>query len=92
MGNSIGLLIQFWEHTNWNVNIGRLAWLLVTPDYHRVHHSATTHRGMNLAPTFRIWDRMFGTYVDPAKMPEKYELGLGEKVKGKEIPRMLVGV
>jgi hypothetical protein len=30
--------------------------------------------------------------VDPAAMPEKYELGLGERVKGKEIPRMLVGV
>ena len=92
IGYSIGLLIQFWEHTNWNANIGPLAWLLVTPDYHRVHHSATTHRGMNLAPTFRIWDRLFGTYVDPAAMPEKYTLGLGEKVKGKEIPRMLVGV
>lgn len=91
IGYSIGLLIQFWEHTNWNVNIGPLAWLLVTPDYHRIHHS-TMHRSMNLAPTFRIWDRMFGTYVDPAKAPEHYPLGLGEPVKGKEIPRMLVGI
>jgi sterol desaturase/sphingolipid hydroxylase (fatty acid hydroxylase superfamily) len=91
IGYSIGLLIQFWEHTNWNVNIGPLAWLLVTPDYHRIHHS-TMHRGMNLAPTFRIWDRLFGTFVDPAKAPEHYPLGLGEPVKGKEIPRMLVGI
>ena len=80
IGYSIGLLIQFWEHTNLKVNIGPLAWLIVTPDYHRIHHSATTHRGMNLAPTFRLWDRMFGTYVDPATMPAEFPLGLGEHV------------
>jgi len=92
IGYSIGLLIQFWEHTNWNVNIGPLAWLIVTPDYHRIHHSASSHRGMNLAPTFRIWDRMFGTYVDPAKVPAEFPLGLGERVSGKQVPRMLVGI
>ena len=92
IGYSIGLFIQFWEHTNLNVNIGPLAWLVITPDYHRIHHSATLHRGMNLAPTFRIWDRLFGTYVDPATVPQDYPLGLGEEIKGKEIPRMLVGV
>jgi sterol desaturase/sphingolipid hydroxylase (fatty acid hydroxylase superfamily) len=64
----------------------------VTPDYHRIHHSATTHRGMNLAPTFRIWDRLFGTYVDPATMPADFPLGLGEHVTRKEVPRMLVGI
>ncbi len=92
IGYSIGLLIQFWEHTNLKINIGPLAWLLITPEYHRIHHSATLHRGMNLAPTFRIWDRMFGTYVDPAGMPDHYPLGLGESVKGRKIPRMLVGI
>src|SRR4030095_7250584 len=79
IGYSIGVLIQFWEHTNLKVNVGRLAWLIVTPDYHRIHHSATIHRGKNLGATFRIWDRMFGTYVDPAEMPETYPLGLGER-------------
>ncbi len=92
IGYAIGLLIQFWEHTNLGVNIGPLAWLLITPQYHRIHHSATTHRGMNLAPTFRIWDRWFGTYVDPATVPEDYSLGLGEPIQGRQIPRMLVGV
>jgi sterol desaturase/sphingolipid hydroxylase (fatty acid hydroxylase superfamily) len=92
IGYSIGILIQFWEHTNLKVNVGPLAWLIVTPDYHRIHHSATLHRGMNLAPTFRIWDRMFGTYVDPATMPGEYPLGLGERVEPKKIPRMLAGV
>jgi sterol desaturase/sphingolipid hydroxylase (fatty acid hydroxylase superfamily) len=92
IGYSIGLLIQFWEHTNLKVNVGPLTWLLVTPDYHRIHHSATLHRGKNLAPTFRIWDRMFGTYVDPATVPDEFPLGLGERVEKEKIPRMLMGV
>jgi sterol desaturase/sphingolipid hydroxylase (fatty acid hydroxylase superfamily) len=92
IGYSLGLLIQFWEHTNLNVNVGPLKWLIITPAYHRIHHSATIHRGMNLGTTFSLWDRMFGTYVDPAQVPESFPMGLGEKVEGKKIPRMLVGV
>src|SRR6266571_3860170 len=86
IGYSIGLLIQFWEHTNLKVNIGPLQWLIVTPDYHRIHHSATVHRGKNLGTTFRLWDRLFGTYVDPASVDDAFPLGLGEKVEGKKIP------
>jgi sterol desaturase/sphingolipid hydroxylase (fatty acid hydroxylase superfamily) len=92
IGYSIGVFIQFIEHTNWKLSFGPLNWLLVTPDYHRIHHSATLHRGMNLAGTFRIWDMMFGTYVDPAKVKEDFPLGLGEPIENKKIPRMLVGV
>jgi sterol desaturase/sphingolipid hydroxylase (fatty acid hydroxylase superfamily) len=92
IGYSLGLLIQFWEHTNLKVNVGPLKWLIITPDYHRIHHSATIHRGMNLGTTFSLWDRMFGTYVDPATVPETFPLGLGERVEKKKIPRMLVGV
>src|SRR3954463_8841233 len=31
IGYSLGLLIQFWEHTNLKVNIGPLAWLIISP-------------------------------------------------------------
>src|SRR5262249_18877066 len=31
IGYSLGLLIQFWEHTNLNVKIGPLAYLIITP-------------------------------------------------------------
>src|SRR6266446_4288430 len=51
IGYSLGLLIQFWEHTNLTVNVGPLAWLIITPKYHRIHHSATIHRGKNLGTT-----------------------------------------
>ncbi|HVV01201.1 MAG TPA: sterol desaturase family protein [Verrucomicrobiae bacterium] len=92
IGYSLGLLIQFWEHTNLDVKIGPLKYLIITPAYHRIHHSATQHRGMNLGTTFSIWDRFFGTYVDPERVREKYALGLGEPIEGKKLPRMLVGI
>src|SRR5437867_3986665 len=92
IGYSLGLLIQFWEHTNLKVNIGPLIWLIITPKYHRIHHSATIHRGKNLGTTFTLWDRMFGTYVDPDSVSENFPLGLGEPIEGKKVPRMLVGL
>jgi sterol desaturase/sphingolipid hydroxylase (fatty acid hydroxylase superfamily) len=91
IGYSFALLVQFWEHTNWKVNIGPLAWIFITPDYHRVHHS-TEHSRSNYGTTFSFWDRMFGTYTDPAKVPVSAPLGLGEPISRRSIPRMLVGV
>ena len=92
IGYSIGAFVQFVEHTNWNLSFGPLNWLLVTPDYHRIHHAATLHRGKNLAGAFRIWDILFGTYVDPATVPADYELGLGEDITARQIPRLMAGV
>ena len=40
---TIGMVVQFWEHTNLSVNVGPLAWLIITPSYNRIHHSATVH-------------------------------------------------
>ena len=91
VGYSLGLFIQFWEHTNVRANIGALKYIFITPQYHRVHHSATRHQGMNLGTTFSIWDRMFGTYVDPETLPESYPLGLGQPIEKKEVPRRLLG-
>src|SRR5204863_3570477 len=36
IGYSIALLIEFWEHTILNVKVGPLAWLIITPSYHRL--------------------------------------------------------
>jgi len=92
IGYSLGLLIQFWEHTNLKVEVGPLKWLIITPAYHRIHHSASAHRGMNLGTTFSVWDRLFGTYVDPAQVPDSFPLGLGERVPAKRLPRMFLGI
>lgn len=89
---SIGMLVQFWEHTNVDVDIGALRRLVITPKYHRIHHSAVEPRNRNFAPVFALWDWMFGTYVDPRTMPKDFPLGLGEPVQEREMPRMLLGV
>jgi sterol desaturase/sphingolipid hydroxylase (fatty acid hydroxylase superfamily) len=89
---AIGLFVQFWEHTNLRVTLGPLRRWVVTPPYHRIHHAAKAHRGMNLAPIFPVWDRLFGTYVDPLAVPSSFELGLGEGVEPRRAPRMLLGV
>src|SRR5437667_5962582 len=51
VGYSIGLLIQFWEHTNLDVKVGPLKHLIITPAYHRVHHS-TAHSRTNFGTIF----------------------------------------
>jgi sterol desaturase/sphingolipid hydroxylase (fatty acid hydroxylase superfamily) len=91
IGYSLGLLIQFWEHTNIDVNIGPLKYVFITPAYHRVHHSASNLCRKNFGTTFSIWDRLFGTYVDPARVPANLPLGLGRPVEKRKIARMLVG-
>ncbi|HWB05374.1 MAG TPA: sterol desaturase family protein [Verrucomicrobiales bacterium] len=92
IGYSFGIFIQFVEHTNWRLSFGPLNWLLVTPDYHRIHHTATPPYGKNLAGTFRIWDKWFGTYVNPDKVDRNFPLGLNPPPDPKKIPRMLAGV
>jgi sterol desaturase/sphingolipid hydroxylase (fatty acid hydroxylase superfamily) len=88
---SIGLFIQFWEHTNLDVNIGLLKHVVITPVYHRVHHSVE-HNQSNFAATFSLWDRLFGTYCDPAGVPADAQLGLGEPFDRGKATRMLAGV
>ena len=92
IGYSIALFIQFLEHTRVKVDVGPPCWLVITPQYHRVHHSATRHSGMNLGATFSVWDRMSGTDVDPETMPDSFPLGLGDPVKKQQVPRMMLGV
>lgn len=45
----------------------RLRWLLVTPAVHRVHHGADRpYTDRNFGQFLTIWDRIFGTYAEPA--------------------------
>ncbi len=91
IGYSIGMLVQFWEHTNLRTNIGWLKYIIITPDYHRVHH-ATYHTRSNFGTTFSFWDRMFGTYKDPSTVPLTEPLGLGEPIEAKQMPKLLIGI
>jgi sterol desaturase/sphingolipid hydroxylase (fatty acid hydroxylase superfamily) len=60
-----------WMHMNVTWRSRRLELAFVTPRYHHIHHSkAPEHHMANLASRLTIWDRLFGTYVDPESVDE----------------------
>lgn len=61
-------------HANLNWTFGPFKKVLVSPVYHRWHHTLTHEGGnKNFAPTFPILDLMFGTYYMPeGRLPEVY--------------------
>jgi sterol desaturase/sphingolipid hydroxylase (fatty acid hydroxylase superfamily) len=87
---SIGVVVNLWVHTNVRADLGPLGWLLITPDYHRIHHGASQRSARNLGFVFTVWDRVFGTYEDPRRVRETGPLGLAEREAS--LPRMVIGV
>jgi len=60
-----------WMHMNVTWRSRWLEWVFVTPRYHHIHHSnRPEHHGANLGSRLTIWDRIFGTYVDPEGVEE----------------------
>lgn len=58
----------FFVHANIRLSFGPLWWLLISPDYHRIHHSVELrHRDKNFTNWFPIWDILFGTVYLPEK-------------------------
>lgn len=87
---AFSVLKNDWMHLNVDWPTGRLERVLVTPRYHHVHHSADpAHYTRNLAPLFSVWDRLFGTYHDPAQTVGKLSFGIGERVP---LPRLMTGL
>jgi sterol desaturase/sphingolipid hydroxylase (fatty acid hydroxylase superfamily) len=54
-------------HANIDLKIPKFVHrLLVTPQFHRIHHSVDGHEGnSNYGVLLPIWDMIFGTHVDP---------------------------
>lgn len=62
------ILANSWMHLNlkWYPWMRKLEWLLVTPRFHHLHHGMNREcRDKNFGARFTIWDRLFGTYLDP---------------------------
>jgi sterol desaturase/sphingolipid hydroxylase (fatty acid hydroxylase superfamily) len=67
---------HFVSHANVRLNYGPFWWLIISPDYHRVHHSIEPrHRDKNFTNWFPIWDILFGTLYRPGKN-ERPETGV----------------
>jgi sterol desaturase/sphingolipid hydroxylase (fatty acid hydroxylase superfamily) len=87
---SFAVVVNLWVHTNIWVDIGPLEWLLITPNYHRIHHGATGLGSSNLAFVFTVWDRMFGTYADPKVLGKDYKVF--SVPTGRRLARMIAGI
>ena len=89
----LDVAVVFWSHSNVRlpVRIDRvLRYIVVTPDLHRVHHSAwRPETNSNFSAVFPIWDVVFGTFrATPRDGHEYMRIGLDD-VRGKEAHRPL---
>lgn len=81
-----------WMHLNVHFRGQRLIeYLVVTPRYHAIHHAdIPEYYNQNMGSLLTIWDRLFGTFVDPDKVDFKaMKYGL------KDTPhpaRMIIGI
>ena len=65
---SILSMTELSNHLNLRVGLGRLSWIIATPQNHRIHHSRLEHHmDKNFAAFFPLWDVLFGTYHAPQK-------------------------
>jgi sterol desaturase/sphingolipid hydroxylase (fatty acid hydroxylase superfamily) len=84
------VLTNNWMHMNVTWQSRKLEWFVVTPRYHRVHHlKQLGQAGANFGVLFTIWDRVFGTYVDPEEVNSAGEYGIQDQVHP---IRMAIGV
>ena len=67
-----------------------LGWVFVTPNLHHIHHHwRQPGTNCNYGDVFSIWDRLFGTYVDPEELKSPITFGIGERVP---LARLVAGV
>ncbi len=58
----ISAVWDYFVHSNLRISLGPLKYVLVSPLYHRLHHSSERrHFDKNFADQFVIWDILFGT-------------------------------
>jgi sterol desaturase/sphingolipid hydroxylase (fatty acid hydroxylase superfamily) len=74
------ILQNDWMHMNVTWRSTWLEWIIVTPRYHHIHHSDDPQFYMkNLGSLFTVWDRLFGTYVNPDKVAHQLTFGTGSR-------------
>ncbi|MFB2969714.1 sterol desaturase family protein [Aerosakkonema sp. BLCC-F183] len=74
-------IVVVFHHSNWNLpyKVDKfLSYLIVTPNYHRIHHSQIVKEtNSNYASLLSVWDRFFKSYRY-SKNPESIKIGLVE--------------
>jgi sterol desaturase/sphingolipid hydroxylase (fatty acid hydroxylase superfamily) len=89
-GGVASILSNHWMHTNIRGKWPRLEKVIITPRSHGLHHSSLPeHHHGNYGAFFSVWDRQFGTYVDPDIVGEPSEFGISDDVS---TARLVIGV
>jgi sterol desaturase/sphingolipid hydroxylase (fatty acid hydroxylase superfamily) len=69
-----------WVHLNVSWRLNWLEYIFVTPRFHHIHHSADPqHHMANMGNIFSLWDRLFGTYIDPDTITNDLSFGINTK-------------
>jgi sterol desaturase/sphingolipid hydroxylase (fatty acid hydroxylase superfamily) len=69
--SSVGLVYQFWIHTERIGTLPRpLELVLNTPSHHRVHHASQgSYLDRNFGGVLIVWDRLFGSFTAETERP-----------------------
>jgi sterol desaturase/sphingolipid hydroxylase (fatty acid hydroxylase superfamily) len=70
-----GSIVAF-AHSNTRLGFGPLGRVLVSPNYHRIHHKLDGPQDVNLGFALTIWDQIFGRAVFPTKETIRIDTGL----------------
>jgi sterol desaturase/sphingolipid hydroxylase (fatty acid hydroxylase superfamily) len=63
-------------HSNTNLRFGPLGRILVSPNYHRIHHRLYGPQDVNLGFVLTIWDQLFHRAVFPTPQTIRADTGL----------------
>jgi sterol desaturase/sphingolipid hydroxylase (fatty acid hydroxylase superfamily) len=70
-----GGIVAF-AHSNTNLGFGPLGRIVVSPNYHRIHHKLDGPQDVNLGFALTIWDQLFGLAVFPTPETIRTDTGL----------------
>ena len=70
-----GLVVAF-AHSNTNLGFGPLGRIVVSPNFHRIHHRLEGRQDVNLGFALSIWDQLFGLAVFPTPETIRADTGL----------------
>jgi sterol desaturase/sphingolipid hydroxylase (fatty acid hydroxylase superfamily) len=71
-------------HANVRWTYGRVGRILISPAYHRIHHSATGRLDINLGTVFAIWDVLSRRAVFPVRATDRAVIETG--LAGRPVP------
>jgi sterol desaturase/sphingolipid hydroxylase (fatty acid hydroxylase superfamily) len=70
-----GGIVAF-AHSNTNLGFGPLGRIVVSPNFHRIHHKLDGPQDVNLGFALTVWDQLFGLAVFPTPETIRTDTGL----------------